>query len=697
MPPKPKPKPKPRAKKGEQREPSPDLEIVEAPAPTKSRFVSKASAKVSPVVARASASSGPAGRARASVAARGLSVTMIKSSHKIKPGHVNDEAEEVEDNSSEIDPDVNEADVEEDVGFEDVEGSVIDVSDSEGSLVDFIVSDNEVEDEGLDNSSGEDLEALAPDDSEYPEPQVPIRVAGAKRPAPTTPPLSTRTTASKKARVGVRVDHRDSDVDLFGPVGSSRQVDLATPSRRKKAEKAATATASPTTEKVPKKTVEAATKRKFNLAGMKPRAGNPLPPVEESVADHGSETLSTSIPDPSETGPAPEKVPEVDAQDVDANDEAGAVVSLPLPVDPSPEVPITPKQKKIFNLSSLTKKDPNAVHLQDSRGCLRSGPSPDKCQVANPAQQSQIMKANGLYDDLPNLKAVNYAVTSSSGSKGYGLPTIDRVYERTRFQDFDIERALNAIIFVEDGRFVNLSRIAPSKLYARPSSWSQDGRYEICVSPTDTAICVSLVMVTKSNIRRPTESKYPACELQGRMFAEEFDRFVAVLGMVIGQDELTIAMYKDAMTFGTKGAKAVADSQSSGLTHTEPADDIAEYLDPSTSPTKRAGPETGRVLTYKEVPVKGNVPPLDSHDPIPAYDCRSMKDISFTKETFENVSKLPLYNGEIPADSLVMVGYVTYLQKRGVNFKIFTYARWILVLEAIDPPKDTIEEALAAS
>ena len=106
---------------------------------------------------------------------------------------------------------------------------------------------------------------------------------------------------------------------------------------------------------------------------MKPRAGNPLPPVEESVADHGSETLSTSIPDPSETGPAPEKVPEVDAQDVDANDEAGAVVSLPLPVDPSPEVPITPKQKKIFNLSSLTKKDPNAVHLQDSRGCLRSG------------------------------------------------------------------------------------------------------------------------------------------------------------------------------------------------------------------------------------------------------------------------------------------------------------------------------------
>ena len=52
--------------------------------------------------------------------------------------HVDDEAEEVEDNSSEIDPDVNEADVEEDVGFEDVEGSVIDVSDSEGSLVDFI-------------------------------------------------------------------------------------------------------------------------------------------------------------------------------------------------------------------------------------------------------------------------------------------------------------------------------------------------------------------------------------------------------------------------------------------------------------------------------------------------------------------------------------------------------------------------------
>ncbi|PPQ97877.1 hypothetical protein CVT26_013049 [Gymnopilus dilepis] len=418
MPPKPKPKPKPRAKKVEERQPSPDVEIIESPASTKSRFVSKASAQVSPVVARASASSGPSGRARASVAARGLSVTMIKSSHKIKPGapvarHQVDEAEEADEDSSGIDVAVDEGDIEEDIDPDEVEGSVIDVSDSEGSLVDFIVSDND--DEGNDDSSGEDLEALAPGDSEYPEPEVPIRVAGAKRRAPTTPPLSTRTTASKKARVAVRVDDKDSDVDMFGPGGSSRSIDPVTPSRGKTVEKVMTAAESPTTKKSKNKGIETATKRKFNLAGMNTRAVKPAPPVEESGLDHGSETLSTSNSCATETGPALEPVPEEGTPDV-----GDSGTSLPLPIEPSSEVPVTPKQKKTFNLSSLPRKDPNTPHLQDSRGCLRAGPLPDKCQVTNPAQQSEIMKANGLYNDLPNLKAVNYVVTSSSGFNHLG-------------------------------------------------------------------------------------------------------------------------------------------------------------------------------------------------------------------------------------------------------------------------------------
>ena len=73
------------------------------------------------------------------------------------------EAEEAEGDSSEVEVEVNEGDVEEDVDADELEGSVIDVSDSEGSLVDFIVSDNEDE-AVVESSSGEDLEALAPGD-----------------------------------------------------------------------------------------------------------------------------------------------------------------------------------------------------------------------------------------------------------------------------------------------------------------------------------------------------------------------------------------------------------------------------------------------------------------------------------------------------------------------------------------------------
>lgn len=164
--------------------------------------------------------------------------------------------------------------------------------------------------------------------------------------------------------------------------------------------------------------------------------------------------------------------------------------------------------------------------------------------------------------------------------------------------------------FGQDGRYVNLSRCDPKILFARPTTWSGD-RYEVCVSTTDTAICVTPVIVQSSHIRSPKRTKYPACELSGWLFSEEFSRFFAVLGMLIREDTIGINMYMDAITFANKGPKSAMVQTPDDKPEQPPA-----YFNTKASPVKKAA---DRGPQYKSVPAEGNVPVLEYKDPSESF------------------------------------------------------------------------------
>ncbi|KAF8888922.1 hypothetical protein CPB84DRAFT_1849479 [Gymnopilus junonius] len=544
--------------------------------------------------------------------------------------------------------------------------------DDDSDLKDFIVDDNEDIDKTLldEASDPEEAVALSHGDTMYPDTPVPSRIVGSKRHAPFTPPLTTRSSGrnkpqnvdsvSPKARVNAPKNKHDDTV-------SGRPV---------------------------------ASKRIFNVASLKTspdksKAIHLLDMLEKEMDDDSaSNTLNVSKGDQPKEPDVGDNEKEVDLHgmgDGEAMPNVNTSKQKISKTSSKQKTDVTPVKKKStaasqkkmsaaanvpkgsasFDLSSLGKKvdgEPSSVKpvkVAYKKDCLLVKELPSVCAFANSEDKSEVMKQNGLYDNLPNLSRIKILV-SLKDVQPYGLPTIDGVYHSGVVNNFDVNRALNALTFIRSGRYVNIACCNPMDLVANPTWNSQ--HYEVCVGPRDSAICITPVMVANSYLNKLTKgAKFAVREIQARMFAEEFGCFASALG------------------------------PEGGVLKSNEEEEFPSYLNEKTSPSKRASRKDKAKISENFKPMPLFIDLADLHFLVPVYDCRGDHAIQFNKETFDNLAtQYKMYDGEVPNDSFVVVGHLVYVQKVQLNWKIFTYARWIMVLDGRNPPHASVADAVVA-
>ncbi|KAF8875739.1 hypothetical protein CPB84DRAFT_1853196 [Gymnopilus junonius] len=358
----------------------------------------------------------------------------------------------------------------------DEEESADDVgSDVNTSLDGFIVDDDATLDESEQEraSEPEDLVALGQGDSLYPDPPVPDRLRGSKRCAPTTPPLSTRSSAQRKAL----------------PVAASSPIQR---SPKKKARVITSPPATPTADKDLPVHMDASlmkmgagsAKRIFKDSSLKSTAGSKAIKLLDALENETKDDIVTASEEPVSLD---NSVLPTDRPSTRTQDQVKEDVNLFVEVSKQPKaaVGVKPKkraaastrakvkkelkedvseeqkedasedkkskEKKKFNLSSLSKKTDSAptstATKQESANsaqgrsdipCLRVEALPASCGFAESLDKSELMKANGLYDNLPNLQRVTIIIPPKE-TRAYGLPTIDAVYESGVIRNFDVE------------------------------------------------------------------------------------------------------------------------------------------------------------------------------------------------------------------------------------------------------------------
>lgn len=116
-------------------------------------------------------------------------------------------------------------------------------------------------------------------------------------------------------------------------------------------------------------------------------------------------------------------------------------------------------------------------------------------------------------------------------------------------------RAINAVQFVADGRYVNPSRVNPTILSTKDSLGNQS-RYVAEVKTQgkwDTAIFVTPVRVLQSHLHEAVRGQK---FLSGAAHGQEWERMAAVLCMIIGERVVQAQVVGSNLSFSTKTASA---------------------------------------------------------------------------------------------------------------------------------------------
>lgn len=117
----------------------------------------------------------------------------------------------------------------------------------------------------------------------------------------------------------------------------------------------------------------------------------------------------------------------------------------------------------------------------------------------------------------------------------------------------NIKRALaDAFNFVNDGRYVNLSRISPTRLVARKLS---ESRFELCIN-NQTALCFATGCVGESHLftlqPQQGKSEWTSRFIKVRLHEYEQYRFAAVIGEVARRPVFHTTIWNQAISFGSK-------------------------------------------------------------------------------------------------------------------------------------------------
>ncbi|KAJ7801010.1 hypothetical protein B0H14DRAFT_3490075 [Mycena olivaceomarginata] len=292
-----------------------------------------------------------------------------------------------------------------------------------------------------------------------------------------------------------------------------------------------------------------------------------------------------------------------------------------------PKVPIAEFARlKGTSPEKKPKRDEIVLHTVDVKSVKEL---PGVCEVTNVELQDPMMKS--IYAlDLPKL----------SSNEGPGMfmlseyPVIN--------PELSIETVWALLLFVQKGHHINPARIDPRLLEARSPVHGRDGLRKSTVYGGSSAPLLKYIL--------------------GVHLSQDFDRITGLCGMVFDLELMHVQLNMSALTFGTKGI---------------PIDKYEKLSSPD-----RKGIQSTSSLYRKQT----YIAPSDSlnyDDDIPVYDARHTGfDASVDIKNLPDI--LPLYKGEIPANSCTAVGYTisNFVKASGrseeqhLSFNI----RWVVVL-----------------
>ncbi|KAF8900226.1 hypothetical protein CPB84DRAFT_1747490 [Gymnopilus junonius] len=424
---------------------SPDFEIVD-------ESMSDAAALKSP------------SRSRGQLTKRPLSVKVVESPTKLKAKPLATEYaflyQVVQDSDEDVLDDEQDAELEEAVDVEDEElGDNVNMDDEEldedldpdddSDLKDFIVDDDEDIDETLldEASDPEEAVALSHGDTMYPDTPVPSRIVGSRGVLPLLRLLLHEVQGQRKLvlmplKISMMILKCIFNVaSLKTSPDKSKAIHLLDTLEKEMDDDSASNALNVSEGDQPKEPDVRDNEKEVDLHGM--GDGEAMPNVNTSK----QKISKTSSKQKTDVTPVKKK------STVASQKKMSAAANVP-------------KGSASFDLSSLGKKvdgEPSSVEpvkVAYKKDCLLVKELPSVCAFANSEDKSEVMKQNGLYDNLPNLSRVKILV-SLKDVQPYGLPTIDGVYHSGVVNNFDVNRALNALTFVRSGCYVNIACAIP--------------------------------------------------------------------------------------------------------------------------------------------------------------------------------------------------------------------------------------------
>ncbi|KAJ2914761.1 hypothetical protein MD484_g5657, partial [Candolleomyces efflorescens] len=269
-------------------------------------------------------------------------------------------------------------------------------------------------------------------------------------------------------------------------------------------------------------------------------------------------------------------------------------------------------------------------------GRCRCPPLPEQCQVTDPALQDPRLATT--YSTLVPL--ISGELVSWSDLVGPGQVTFGAWPDQC--PDMDIELALNAITFIECGRFVNPSRASPMNVEVLPQTATSNRFY--LSRNGEPLIGVSCIYLEHSHLLFETTSGMIQKFIRGIFHSQEWERFVAWICMVFGHRRLHAQLLRDALQFSTRPRfenKGESGKKTKGM------------FTNSKSPSTKSNPTPNKLSADAlALPTEGQVP---------VYDARGS---TFNFHTdLPNVASLPRWSEEIPAGSFVVVGYTNSLYR----------------------------------
>ncbi|EKM77709.1 hypothetical protein AGABI1DRAFT_129993 [Agaricus bisporus var. burnettii JB137-S8] len=309
------------------------------------------------------------------------------------------------------------------------------------------------------------------------------------------------------------------------------------------------------------------------------------------------------------------------------------------------------------------------VYLEDvHRRTIESLPS--VCSVTDANLQDELLQND--YPRLPPL--LQGQLRSWSDRPGAGTTRFSGW--STMCPHLEFKRAVNAIRFDVDGRYVNPSRVDPTILSARDTS-GKSARFIAEVKVNHkwvTAVFTTPIRVLDSRLRTSDNEQK---SISGAAHGQEWERMAAVFCMIMGESVLNAQVVGSELRFSTKlvaGSKSNTAS-SKIMVNTSPS--------PASLPMTRNMPSPNvKKLNGRSSKFVRSV--LEASDTVPVFDARDHTSaFKFEASSLSQLeATLPLYTEEVPLGSLAVVAYTaTYFVKGGDRaWSLSVNVQWIIIL-----------------